>query len=259
MDKDNEEKIDLGRLMRTIVAYKGAIGGIIATSILVALGIVWVLPKQYESTTTVQIRNIAIDANATAANMAAHGINNDDGSRIEISPAVYVELMKSRSVMEAADKRSESMAEEIGTAPVAIRNFRIEGKRGTNLLTVTGIGKTPAEAQLIAKCLVDGFLDVQTKKNQETQTQLIQVLDERIEAVRQEGNQELYNHLLRQREQHKIQLVMPSMNIQVIDPPSLPDENAPSAPRKGRSVVIGFVVGCLLSLGYGLYCYIREG
>ncbi|WP_255449461.1 Wzz/FepE/Etk N-terminal domain-containing protein, partial [Selenomonas caprae] len=205
-----------------MVARKVVIGGVLAACIIIALGVALSMPKKYESTAIVQIRNVAIGMETTTANMVSHGINSEDGNRIELSPSTYVELMKSRSVMEAADKRSESIAEEIGTAPVAIRNFRIEGKRGTNLLTVTGIGKTPAEAQLIAKCLVDGFLDVQTKKNQETQTQLISVIDERIEAAQQEGNQELYEHLQRQREQHKIQLAMPSMDVQIIDPPDVP-------------------------------------
>ncbi|TYZ26180.1 hypothetical protein FZ041_14330, partial [Selenomonas caprae] len=222
VDKVNEESIDLGRLMRIMVARKVVIGGVLAACIIIALGVALSMPKKYESTAIVQIRNVAIGMETTTANMVSHGINSEDGNRIELSPSTYVELMKSRSVMEAADKRSESIAEEIGTAPVAIRNFRIEGKRGTNLLTVTGIGKTPAEAQLIAKCLVDGFLDVQTKKNQETQTQLISVIDERIEAAQQEGNQELYEHLQRQREQHKIQLAMPSMDVQIIDPPDVP-------------------------------------
>ena len=259
VDKVNEESIDLGRLMRIMVARKVVIGGILAACIIVALGVALSMPKKYESTAIVQIRNIAIDADTTASNMVARGINIENGSQIGILPMTYVELMKSRSVMEAANKRSKSMAEEKGIEPVVISNYHVANKKQTNLISITGTGKTPAEAQLIAKCLVDGFLDVQTKKNQETQMQLIQVIDERIEAAQQEGNRELYEHLQRQREQHKIQLAMPSMDIQLIDPPNLPDVNAPSAPRKGRILAIGFVFGCLLSLGYGLYCYKREG
>lgn len=69
---------------------------------------------------------------------------------------------------------------------------------------------------------------------------------------------EVYLNLVKQSEQSKIQEAMDSMDIQIVDLANLPDEGNPVAPRKKLIVTIGFVVGVLLSMGYGLLAYRRE-
>jgi uncharacterized protein involved in exopolysaccharide biosynthesis len=51
---------------------------------------------------------------------------------------------------------------------------------------------------------------------------------------------------------------MESMDIQIIDPANLPDEDKPAGPRKKLITAIGFVIGCLISFGYGLIQYKRK-
>ena len=70
--------------------------------------------------------------------------------------------------------------------------------------------------------------------------------------------QEVYLNLVKQCEKDKIQEAMESMDIQIIDAANLPDEDKPAAPRKKLIAAIGFVIGCLISFGYGLICYKRE-
>lgn len=69
---------------------------------------------------------------------------------------------------------------------------------------------------------------------------------------------EVYLNLVKQSEQSKIQEAMDSMDIQIVDSADLPDEDQPVAPRKKLIAAIGFVVGVLLSMGYGLLAYRRE-
>ena len=69
---------------------------------------------------------------------------------------------------------------------------------------------------------------------------------------------EVYTNLVKQYEQNKIQAAMESMDIQIIDPANLPDEDRPAAPRKKLITAIGFALGILLSMGYGLLTYKRE-
>ena len=69
---------------------------------------------------------------------------------------------------------------------------------------------------------------------------------------------EVYLNLVKQSEQSKIQEAMESMDIQVVDPANLPDEDKPVAPRKKLIAAIGFVLGVLLAMGYGLILYRRE-
>ena len=70
--------------------------------------------------------------------------------------------------------------------------------------------------------------------------------------------EEIYTNLVKQCEQNKIQEAMESMDIQIIDPADLPDEDKPAGPRKKLITAIGFVIGCLISFGYGLIQYKRE-
>ena len=48
------------------------------------------------------------------------------------------------------------------------------------------------------------------------------------------------------------------MDIQVIDPADLPNEDEPSAPRKKIITAIGLVLGCIIAFGYSLVMYKRE-
>lgn len=69
---------------------------------------------------------------------------------------------------------------------------------------------------------------------------------------------EVYLNLVKQYEQNKIQAAMDSMDIQIVDAADLPDIEKPVAPRKKLITAIGFVIGVLLAMGYGLLAYRRE-
>jgi len=69
---------------------------------------------------------------------------------------------------------------------------------------------------------------------------------------------EVYANLVKQYEQKRLQAAMESMDIQIIDPANLPDEDRPVAPKKFLITAIGFAVGVLLATGYGLHTYRRE-
>ena len=70
--------------------------------------------------------------------------------------------------------------------------------------------------------------------------------------------EETYTGLVKQCEDSKIKEAMESMDIQVIDPAELPDEDKPASPKKLLITAIGFVIGCLISFGYGLIRYKKE-
>ena len=70
--------------------------------------------------------------------------------------------------------------------------------------------------------------------------------------------QEIYNNLTKQIENAKIQQTMESMDIQVVDPANLPDDDKPSGPRKKLIALVGLVFGCMVSFGYSLVLYRKE-
>jgi Uncharacterized protein involved in exopolysaccharide biosynthesis len=93
------------------------------------------------------------------------------------------------------------------------------------------------------------------------ESEIGQLPDDVLEYMRLERDVkikgEVYLNLVKQSEQSKIQEAMDSMDIQIVDSANLPDEDEPVAPRKKLITAIGFVVGVLLSMGYGLLAYRR--
>ncbi len=185
---ENEESIDLGRLMQIMLERKKVVGGIVAGCTALAIGTAFILPKQYESTTLVQTRSAGKDIGGAAAMAAAMGINIG-GSSSNASPLNYIELMKSRRVLEPIideiewpdDKKPDAKA-------FAKKNLKIENTKQTNLITVTATGRTPEEAQLISQGVVDNFLTMQTENSQQTQSLLVTFLNDRIENAKQEAD-----------------------------------------------------------------------
>lgn len=69
---------------------------------------------------------------------------------------------------------------------------------------------------------------------------------------------QIYTQLVSQSENAKLKEAMESMDIQIVDKADLPDIDRPAAPRKKLITAIGFFIGCLLTLGYGLIRYRKE-
>lgn len=187
---EHEESIDLGRLARIMLEKKTVVIGIIAFCTIAAIIIAFVLPKQYESTTLVQTRSSSkVDVSGAAAMAAMAGINLG-GSSSAGSPTNYIELMKSRTVlqpiidgMEWKDEKDKPEADQFAKKFLDIKNTK-----QTNLITVTAKGKTPEEAQMISQSVVDNFLLMQTNMNQQTQSLLVKFLNDRIDTAKQESD-----------------------------------------------------------------------
>ena len=94
------------------------------------------------------------------------------------------------------------------------------------------------------------------------ESEIGQLPDDVLEYVRLERDvkikSEVYLNLVKQSEQSKIQEAMDSMDIQIVDPANLPDEDKPVAPRKALITTVGLFIGIFLALGYGMRLYKRE-
>lgn len=186
---EKEESIDFGRLKDIMLQRKKVVGGIVVgcTAAALVAGLVW--PKTYESTTTVQTRmtgsQLAAGSGAMAT-AAALGLGN-----VSTPTITYVELMKSNTVLqpiiddlEWPEEKKKFLTPEV----FAKSNLKIENTKQTNLIKVTAKGKTPEEAKEISQKVVDNFLDMMTGMNKETQSLLVQFLNERIEQAKQESD-----------------------------------------------------------------------
>ena len=200
MDR-NEDSIDLSRLFHIMSEHKPAIFCIVGMCTLLALVISFLLPKQYESTTLVQTRTATkMDISGAAGAMAILGLG---GGSVSSPTMNYIELMKSRTVLDPIID-SLNFEEERPTAKdFAKKYLEIKNTKGTNLIEVSARGKTPEEAQQISQTVVDNFLLMQTDMNQQTQSLLMKFLDERINGTKQEA-EEVEEKLAQFSREHKV-------------------------------------------------------
>ena len=186
---EQEESIDLARLCGIAWRRKKVVGGMVIGCAALALAASLVMPKQWESTALVQTRSAGQTLGGAAAMAAAMGINI--GSSSAGSPLNYIELMKSRTVLEPIIDSLEWEDEKHKPDAVdfAKSALKIENTKQTNLITVTARGKTPEEAQKIAQGVVDNFLLMQTNMNQQTQSLLVTFLNRRIDTAKKESDE----------------------------------------------------------------------
>ena len=181
-----EESIDLGKLANIAIAHKKKIGAIIVGCTTLAVIMAFVLPKQWESTTLVQMRSAGVGSEA--ASMAA-AMGFSIGGSSSASPTNYIELMKSRTVLQPIIDQMEWEDEKDKPEPekFAKKYLDIQNTKQTNLITVKAKGKSPEEAQMISQGVVDNFLAMQTDKDKQTQSSLVQFLNERITEAKKDA------------------------------------------------------------------------
>mgnify|MGYP000917829940 FL=1 len=204
MDR-NEDPIDLSRLFQIMCDHKPVIFCIVGVCTLVALVISFLLPKQYESTTLVQTRTTAkMDISGAAGAMAALGLGGLGGGSVASPTTNYIELMKSRTVLDPIiDSIDFDTEKKPDAKSFAKSHLDIKNTKGTNLIEVTARGKSPEEAQQISQNVVDNFLLMQTDMNQQTQSLLMKFLDERINGTKQEA-EEAEDKLSQFSREHKV-------------------------------------------------------
>ena len=204
MDR-NEDSIDLSRLFHIMCDHKLVISCIVGVCTLVALVISFLLPKQYESTTLVQTRTATkMDISGAAGAMAALGLGGLGGGSVASPTTNYIELMKSRTVLDPIiDSIDFDTEKKPDAKSFAKSHLDIKNTKGTNLIEVTARAKSPEEAQRISQNVVDNFLLMQTDMNQQTQSLLMKFLDERINGTKQEA-EEAEDKLAQFSREHKV-------------------------------------------------------
>lgn len=187
-NKENlqEESIDLGKLVNIVMEHKKQIGAIIISCTTLAVVMSFILPKQWESTTLVQLRSASggSDASAMASFM---GISL--GGSSSASPTNYIALMKSRTVLQPIIDQMEWEDEKKKPDPegFAKKYLEIQNAKQTNLITVKAKGSSPEEAQMISQAVVDNFLTMQTNMNQQTQSAMVKFLNDRIDEAKKDA------------------------------------------------------------------------
>lgn len=201
--KDNDT-IDLKKLFSLMMEKKKIVIAIIVICTIIATIVAFVLPKSYQSTTLVRVKSGSSSMSGYAAMAAGFGIDIGGGS--SGSPESYIELMKSREVLEpiiAELDLPDEDKEKLTAAGFAKSNLEITNIKKTDLITIAAYGKTPEEAQMISQGVADNFLSLMTKLNKEDNSTTLKFLDERIKIAKEEM-ETAENKLAAYQQEHKI-------------------------------------------------------
>lgn len=206
MDTQNNDTIDLKKLFSLMIEKKTIVIAIIVICTIIATIVAFVLPKSYQSTTLVRVKSNNSSTMAGYAAMAAASGIIDTGGGSSGSPESYIELMKSREVLEpiiAELDLPEETKEKMTAAGFAKSNLEITNIKKTELITIAAYGKTPEEAQMISQGVADNFLALMTKLNKEDNSTTLKFLDERIKIAKEEM-ETAENKLAAYQQEHKI-------------------------------------------------------
>lgn len=204
MDTQNNDTIDLKNLFSLMIEKKTIVIAIVVICTIIATIVAFVLPKSYQSTTLVRVKSGGSSMSGYAAMSASFGIDIGGGS--SGSPESYIELMKSREVLEpiiAELDLPEETKEKMTAAGFAKSNLEITNIKKTELITIAAYGKTPEEAQMISQGVADNFLALMTKLNKEDNSTTLKFLDERIKIAKEEM-ETAENKLAAYQQEHKI-------------------------------------------------------
>lgn len=204
MDTQNNDTIDLKKMFSLMIEKKTIVIAIIVICTIIATIVAFVLPKSYQSTTLVRVKSGGSSMSGYAAMAAGFGIDIGGGS--SGSPESYIELMKSREVLEpiiAELDLPDEDKEKLTAEAFAKKNLEVTNIKKTDLITISAYGKTPEEAQMISQGVADNFLALMTKLNKEDNSSTLKFLDERIKIAKEEM-ETAENKLAAYQQEHKI-------------------------------------------------------
>ena len=201
---NDNDTIDLKKLFSLMMEKKKIVIAIVVICTIIATIVAFVLPKSYQSTTLVRVKSGSSSMSGYAAMAAGFGIDIGGGS--SGSPESYIELMKSREVLEpiiAELDLPDEDKEKLTAEGFAKKNLEVTNIKKTDLITIAAYGKTPEEAQMISQGVADNFLALMTKLNKEDNSSVLKFLDERMKIAKEEM-ETAENKLQAYQQEHKI-------------------------------------------------------
>lgn len=184
---NDNDTIDLRKLFSLMIEKKTIVLAIVVICTIIATIVAFVLPKSYQSTTLVRVKSGGSSMSGYAAMAAGFGIDIGGGS--SGSPESYIELMKSREVLNPIIEKVDLTDEERNELKMEdfIKKYlEINNTKKTDLITIAAYGKTPEEAQMISQSVADNFLTLMTKLNKEGNSSTVNFLNDRMAIAKEE-------------------------------------------------------------------------
>ena len=178
--ENQDVEIDLSEVFNTIKENKVKYAGVIAGCAAVALSFALVQPPKYESTAVVRAKIVS-------------AIDQLDGKKPNKDEmASYLEIMRSRSVIEPVIAKTKSLTEESAIRKNKDVNafvnafLKYNNPKGTDLIKISATAKTPEEAQFIAQSVLENSTETLTNVNKMGRSSHIDFLQERKDVAEAE-------------------------------------------------------------------------
>lgn len=181
MEMNNNSTINYKGIFQTAISIKFILIAIIVICTVISIIVAFMMPKIYQSTTLVQIKTTPPTPISTLG--AAVGIDVGDNNTNNNSPETYIELMKSKEVVQPIIDQmdiSDEAKEKMSVAGFAKSNLEITNAKKTNLITINAYGKSPEEAQMIAQSVPENLSQLLNKLNKEGNADSLKFLEEQV-------------------------------------------------------------------------------
>lgn len=183
----SESTIDLRKFLDIAKEKKIILIAIIAICTIIAIIAAFVLPKQYSSSSMVKIKSTS-DLNnipVVLTNIASQ-LGADTGSSGN-NPETYMEVMKSRAVIEPIIEDldlSEEAKEKMTIDGFIKSHLELTNVKKTDLINITAYGKTPEEAQKINQALIDSFDNLVMKIKEDNTDYALVTLKQKVDQAK---------------------------------------------------------------------------
>ena len=186
----SESTIDLRKFLDIAKEKKIILIAIIAICTIIATIVAFVLPKQYSSSAMVKIKS-ANDINNVPVMLTniASQLGMDTGSTNGNCPETYMEVMKSRAVIEPIIENldlSEEAKEKMTVDGFIKSHLELTNVKKTDLINITAYGKTPEEAQKINQALIDSFNGLVKKIKDDNTNYAIESLEQKVNQSKED-------------------------------------------------------------------------
>lgn len=161
MNINNEDTIDLIKLLEIIKEKKIVVISIMVFCLIVSTIIAYMLPKVYKSTALIRVKL------------------TNELSLISIQPETYITLMKSSRVTESIiSKLDNSDIEKYNLLKEKISTVEFINIKKTDLITISTLSNSPEEAQFVTQTVVSNLGDAIQELNELQKDELaIQIID----------------------------------------------------------------------------------
>lgn len=183
----SESTIDLRKFLDIAKEKKTILIVIIAICTIIATIAAFVMPKQYSSSSMVKIKstsdlnNIPVVLTNIASQLGA------DGGSSGNNPETYMEVMKSRAVIEPIIEDldlSEEAKEKMTIDGFIGSHLELTNVKKTDLINITAYGKTPEEAQKINQALIDSFDNLVMKIKENNTDYALEILKQKVDQAK---------------------------------------------------------------------------